>query len=127
MEYILLMLCLLGSAFFSGTEIAYTSLNKLKMRQESEHPSRTQKLVHYIYNHYDRALSTLLIGNNLVNIAATSLATVLAIRLSTTMAGKITDEQAVRWERRYQDAYKKGGLRCLSTTRQYCLMKAFQL
>jgi len=94
MEYILIVLCLLGSAFFSGTEIAYTSLNKLKMKQEEDNLSAASKLVRYIYNHYDRALSTLLIGNNLVNIAATSLATVLAVRLATQMAGKITDEQA---------------------------------
>ena len=94
MEYILIVLCLLGSAFFSGTEIAYTSLNKLKLRQDGENPKGTARLVHYIYNHYDRALSTLLIGNNLVNIAATSLATVLAVRLASTMAGRISDEQA---------------------------------
>ena len=94
MEYILIVLCLLGSAFFSGTEIAYTSLNKLKIKQEEDNLSAASKLVRYIYNHYDRALSTLLIGNNLVNIAATSLATVLAVRLATQMAGKITDEQA---------------------------------
>ena len=94
MEYILIIVCLLGSAFFSGTEIAYTSLNKLKLRQDGENPKGIAKLVHYIYNHYDRALSTILIGNNLVNIAATSLATVLAIRLADSMAGKITDEQA---------------------------------
>ena len=56
MEYILIALCLLGSAFFSGTEIAYTSLNKLKLRQDGDNPTPTQKLVHYIYNHYDRAL-----------------------------------------------------------------------
>ena len=94
MEYFLIVLCLIGSAFFSGTEIAYTSLNKLKLRQDGENPKGSAKLVHYIYNHYDRALSTLLIGNNLVNIAATSLATVLAVRLATNMAGRITDEQA---------------------------------
>ena len=94
MEYILIVLCLIGSAFFSGTEIAYTSLNKLKLRQDGENPKGIARLVHYIYNHYDRALSTLLIGNNLVNIAATSLATVLAVRLTTQMAGRITDEQA---------------------------------
>ena len=94
MEYILIALCLLGSAFFSGTEIAYTSLNKLKLRQDGDNPTPTQKLVHYIYNHYDRALSTLLIGNNLVNIAATSLATVLAVRLAASMAGRISDEEA---------------------------------
>ena len=94
MDYLLIVLCLLGSAFFSGTEIAYTSLNKLKLRQDGEHPTGVAKLVHFIYNHYDQALSTLLIGNNLVNIAATSLATVLAIRLAAGMAGRITDEQA---------------------------------
>jgi CBS domain containing-hemolysin-like protein len=94
MEYFLIVLCLLGSAFFSGTEIAYTSLNKLKLRQDGENPRGVTKLVHYIYNHYDRALSTLLIGNNLVNIAATSLATVLAVRLASSMAGRISDEEA---------------------------------
>ena len=94
MEYILIVLCLIGSAFFSGTEIAYTSLNKLKLRQDGENPKGIQRLVHYIYNHYDRALSTLLIGNNLVNIAATSLATVLAVRLADRFAGVITGEEA---------------------------------
>ena len=94
MEYFLIVLCLIGSAFFSGTEIAYTSLNKLKLRQDGENPKGSAKLVHYIYNHYDRALSTLLIGNNLVNIAATSLATVLAVRLADSMAGKISGEEA---------------------------------
>lgn len=94
MEYILIVLCLIGSAFFSGTEIAYTSLNKLKLRQDCDAPTRAQRLVCYIYNHYDRALSTLLIGNNLVNIAATSIATVLAVRLAAGMAGRITDDQA---------------------------------
>ena len=94
MEYILICLCLLCSAFFSGTEIAYTSLNKLKLRQDGENPKGVARLVHYIYNHYDRALSTLLIGNNLVNIAATSLATVLAVRLADSMAGKISGEEA---------------------------------
>ena len=94
MEYIAIAFLLLGSAFFSGTEIAYTSLNKLKMRKESENPSRIQKLVNYIYNHYDNALSTLLIGNNLVNIGATSIATVLAVKLAASMDGRLTDDTA---------------------------------
>ena len=94
MEYIAIAFLLMGSAFFSGTEIAYTSLSKLKMKKESENPSRIQKLVNYIYNHYDNALSTLLIGNNLVNIGATSLATVLAVNLAASMDGKISDDTA---------------------------------
>lgn len=82
MEYVYIALLLLCSAFCSGTELAYTSLNKLKLHKENEKPTATQKLVAYIYNHYDNALSTILIGNNLVNIAATSVATVIALNLA---------------------------------------------
>ena len=82
MEYILIVFLLIGSAFFSGTEIAYTSLSKLKVKKEDEKQTPTEKLVSFIYNHYDFALSTVLVGNNLVNIAATSVATVLAVNLT---------------------------------------------
>ena len=94
MEYILIVFLLIGSAFFSGTEIAYTSLSKLKVKKEGGKQSPTDKLVSFIYNHYDFALSTVLVGNNLVNIAATSVATVLAVNLAASMAGKISDEAA---------------------------------
>ena len=92
MEYILRAFLLLGSAFFSGTEIAYTSLSKLKVKKDDEKKTATDKLVGFIYNHYDFALSTVLVGNNLVNIAATSVATVLAVNLAASMA--ITGEVA---------------------------------
>lgn len=94
MEYILIVLLLLGSAFFSGTEIAYTSLSKLKIKKDQENPSLSQRLVRYIYNHYDHALSTVLVGNNLVNIGATSLATVLAVNLAATLGDRISDDAA---------------------------------
>ena len=94
MAYVLIVFLLLGSAFFSGTEIAYTSLSKLKMTKEDEHPTGIQRLVRLIYNHFDFALSTVLVGNNLVNIGATSVATVLAVNLAESMAGKITDDTA---------------------------------
>ena len=94
MEYLYIALLLLCSAFCSGTEIAYTSLNKLKLRKENEKPSATLRLVNYIYNHYENALSTILIGNNLVNIAATSVATVIALNLVHTLNGKLTEDSA---------------------------------
>ena len=94
MEYIFIAFLLMCSSFFSGTEIAFTSLNKLKLKKENEHPTPVQKLVLYIYNHYDQALSTVLVGNNLVNIAATSLATVLAVKLAASSGGKLDDEAA---------------------------------
>ena len=94
MAYLLIVFLLLGSAFFSGTEIAYTSLSKLKMKRDSENPTFPQKLVGFIYNRYDYALSTVLVGNNLVNIGATSVATVLAVNLAARMDGRITDDTA---------------------------------
>jgi len=94
MAYILIIFLLLGSAFFSGTEIAYTSLSKLKMKREAEDASFLQKLVGFIYNHYDYALSTVLVGNNLVNIGATSVATVLAVNLAARLDGRLTDDAA---------------------------------
>ena len=94
MEYILIVLCLMGSAFFSGTEIAYTSLSKLKIKKERENPRGIQRLVLFIYDHFDNALSTLLIGNNLVNIAATSIATVMAVKLADSLGGRIEDDTA---------------------------------
>ena len=53
MAYLLIFFLLLGSAFFSGTEVAYTSLSKLKMKRDSDNPTTAQKLVGFIYNHYD--------------------------------------------------------------------------
>ena len=93
MEYVCIVLLLLGSAFFSGTEIAYTSLNKLKIKKE-ENLTKTDKLVNFIYNHFDFGLSTVLIGNNLVNIGATSVATVIAISLVKTMNGRLSEDMA---------------------------------
>lgn len=94
MAYVLIVFLLLGSAFFSGTEIAYTSLSKLKLKRDSEERTFLQKLVSFIYNHYDYALSTVLVGNNLVNIGATSVATVIAVKLAAQMGGRISDDTA---------------------------------
>jgi len=82
LPYICIVFLLLGSAFFSGTEIAYTSLSKLKMKNAAEQPKGILKLVLFIYNHYDFALSTVLVGNNLVNIGATTVATVIALSVA---------------------------------------------
>ncbi len=86
LPYIGIILCLIGSAFFSGTEIAYTSLSKIKVKKETENPSTPMwKLISFIYNHYDNALSTVLIGNNLVNIGATVIMSFIALDLASTI------------------------------------------
>lgn len=77
--YIVILLCF--SAFFSGSEIAYTSVNRSRLRKLAEDGNRSAKLAVNITEKFDSALSTILIGNNLVNIASSSIATVLAVSL----------------------------------------------
>lgn len=74
------LVCLLIlSAYFSLTETAFTSLNKLRVENLSK-KSRTYRVVLKLSSHYERVLSTILIGNNIVNIAASVLATVLFVQ-----------------------------------------------
>ncbi len=69
------------SAFFSGSEIAYASANRLRLRTAADSGKRGARLAYRVYEAYQRVLITILIGNNLVNIAASSLATVIAVTL----------------------------------------------
>ena len=67
------------SAFFSLTETAFTCYNKIRMENLAK-THRSAKHVMKLGEHYDQVLSTILIGNNIVNIAASSLATVLFVK-----------------------------------------------
>ncbi|MEN6594261.1 MAG: hemolysin family protein [Clostridiaceae bacterium] len=80
-SYLAIVGLLALSAFFSGSEIAYAKSNRLRLRAATEEGSLLAKVAYYIYQAYDNALVTILIGNNLVNIAASSLATVIAVAL----------------------------------------------
>ena len=80
---IILIFVLVGllflSAFFSLSETAFTCYNKIRMENlAKKHTSA--KLVMSLDGHYDRVLSTILIGNNIVNIATSAIATVLFIK-----------------------------------------------
>lgn len=76
-----ILLCLLLSAFFSGTEIAYSSASELRLRQAAENGGKRQNWAYWIYSRYNNALTTILIGNNLVNNAASAMATVIVMNL----------------------------------------------
>lgn len=77
---ILLMIWL--SAFFSGSEMALSSCNLLRMQNLREEGSRRAAVAVRILENFDYALSAILIGNNLVNIGASALVSVLVILLS---------------------------------------------
>ncbi len=79
--YLAIVFCLMCSAFFSGSEIAYTSVNKNRLRKQADEGVKKARVAVYIADNFDKALSTILIGNNLVNIAASSISTMIAISL----------------------------------------------
>lgn len=79
--YIIALIALVGmSAFFSGTEMSFSTVNRVRMKALANKGDRRAALVCELCEQYDRLLSTILIGNNLVNILASSLATVVFIR-----------------------------------------------
>lgn len=72
--------CLVLSAYFSATETAFSSANGTKLRTLAEKGSKKAKLACELLEHYDKLLSTILIGNNIVNILMASIGTVLFVR-----------------------------------------------
>lgn len=78
---IFIVLCVVLSAFFSSTETAYSTVNTIRMNRAAELGDKRAKGVVYITERYDNAITTILIGNNIVNIACSSIATVLCMNL----------------------------------------------
>lgn len=78
---LLLISLILLSAFFSSAETAYSSLNKIRIKKFAEAGKSGSKKALYISENFDKSLSTILIGNNIVNIAAASIATKIATDL----------------------------------------------
>lgn len=81
-SYVLIIVLIAFSALFSGSEISYASSSEVKLRKNAENKnSYITKKAYEIFTKYDKALITILIGNNLVNIGASAVATVIAIDL----------------------------------------------
>ena len=72
-----LVLMVIMSGYFSATETAFTSLNRIRLKSRAEAGDRRAAKTLALAEDYDRLLSTILIGNNLVNIVATTLSTLL--------------------------------------------------
>ena len=77
---IVLGLLILMSAYFSSTETAFSSVNRIRLKSMAGAGNKRAAMVLRMSDNFDRLLSTILIGNNIVNIVATSLATVLFTR-----------------------------------------------
>ena len=76
LTFILMFVLVALSAFFSATETAYTSFNRTKMKNLAAEGNKRAASALKLSESYDKVLSTILVGNNIVNIALTSIATV---------------------------------------------------
>jgi Putative Mg2+ and Co2+ transporter CorB len=79
--YLLLILLILGGGYFAGAEIAFASANKIRQKTQAEAGDPRAKTAMFIHDHFDSALTTLLIGNNIMHIGGSALATMLTSRI----------------------------------------------
>lgn len=87
MSLIIIIVCIVMSAYFSATETAFSSLNRIRVKNLAEKGNKKAALVVKLSENYDSLLSTILIGNNIVNILSASLATVLFVNMLGPEAG----------------------------------------
>lgn len=80
--FIVLVILLMMSAFFSASETALTSLSKIRLKNMVEDKIKNAALIEKLVNNPNKLLSAILVGNNLVNIAATSILTSLTLSLA---------------------------------------------
>lgn len=78
---------LLGGAYFAGAETSLASVNRIRIMSRADNGSRRAKRVLYILDHFDAALTTILIGNNIMHIGCASLTALVAVRLNWGSAG----------------------------------------
>lgn len=81
-QFVSLIILVILSSFFSSAETAFSTVNRVRMRALEEEGSRRAAKVNKILENYSKMLSAILIGNNVVNLSASSLATTLAMRIS---------------------------------------------
>lgn len=79
--FILVILLILGGAYFAGAEISLASCNRVRMKAYAEDGNKKAQYVMYILNNFDQALSTILIGNNIMHIACASIVTLITRQL----------------------------------------------
>jgi CBS domain containing-hemolysin-like protein len=80
-QIIIMAVCLLMSAYFSATETAFSTMSKTKLKTMIDKGNKRATLALKLSENYDRLISTILIGNNIVNILLSSIATVFVITL----------------------------------------------
>ena len=78
---VIIVACLVCSSYFSATETAFSTMNHARMKTMADKGNKSAALALKLSDNYDTLLSTILIGNNLVNILLSSLATLLFVKM----------------------------------------------
>ena len=85
--YVVIFVMVCFSAYFSASEIAFNTANKMRLRRAAEEGSRTASVAHKIAENFTISLSTILVGNNLANIAVSTCTTLIVMNLFPQNAG----------------------------------------
>lgn len=80
-QLVVIILCIILSAFFSSIETAFSFVNVIRIQSYADNGKKKAKNVLYVTNNFDKALTTILICNNIVNLGCSSLATTLCLYL----------------------------------------------
>lgn len=80
-QIVIMLVCVLLSSYFSATETAFSSLNRTRLKSLAEQGSKKAKRALKYCDNYDKLISTILIGNNIVNIALASIGTIVFVSL----------------------------------------------
>ena len=78
---VILVIFLCGSAFYSASETALSTVNKIRIKHLARNGNKDAAGILRLLDHFDEVLSTILVGNNIVNIGTASIATLLCIKL----------------------------------------------
>lgn len=81
LQIFIMVILIMMSAYFSATETAFSSLNKTRLKTIAEDGNKRAELALKLSEKYDKLISTILIGNNIVNIAVASMGTIFFIHL----------------------------------------------
>ena len=79
LQIAIIVFCVIMSAYFSATETAFSSFNRIRVKNLAEKVNKTAATAIKLSENYDTLITTILIGNNIVNILATSLGTLLFV------------------------------------------------
>ena len=81
LQILIMVLLVMMSAYFSATETAFSSLNKTRLKTMAEVGNKKAELALKLSENYDKLISTILVGNNIVNIALASMGTIFFVEL----------------------------------------------